>query len=432
MNRIDATTRAHISVTSDSTTVPAEAAAVPMAISTAETNMDVARRIIDPEIRIDSGVSVSAYILILQARTFRALMLATLPWLHQADADKERRPMSDLRSVPTLDDVARAAGVSTATVSRCLNSPERVVEQTRKRVMNAVEALGYTPNFGARVMAAKRTFTIGAIIPTMENAIFARALQAFQEELHARVYTLLVASSAYQPKIEEEQIRALVARGADGLLLIGHDRDPAIYEYLRARSIPVLSAWVYAPDSEQPTVGFDNRRSMRVLGQQVIDYGHRRIAMISGITRGNDRASARLAGLRDALQSNGIDADAMPVIETSYEIDTGAAAFQKLMQADPKPTVVMCGNDVLAVGALRGAREMGLSVPEDVSITGFDDIELARIVTPQITTVHVPHHEMGRKAAEALLDIVEKRSTGASVELKSTVQMRGSLRNLNG
>lgn len=89
--------------------------------------------------------------------------------------------MSDMRTVPTLDDVARAAGVSTATVSRCLNSPERVVEQTRKRVMSAVEALGYTPNFGARVMAAKRTFTIGAIIPTMENAIFARGLQAFQE-----------------------------------------------------------------------------------------------------------------------------------------------------------------------------------------------------------------------------------------------------------
>jgi LacI family transcriptional regulator len=102
------------------------------------------------------------------------------------------------------------------------------------------------------------------------------------------------------------------------------------------------------------------------------------------------------------------------------------------MQADPSPTVVMCGNDVLAVGALRGAHDMGLTVPEDVSITGFDDIELARIVTPQITTVHVPHHEMGRKAAEVLIDIVEKRGTGASVELQSTVQMRGSLRNLNG
>lgn len=335
--------------------------------------------------------------------------------------------MAEQNSVPTLDDVARAAGVSTATVSRCLNSPERVVEQTRKRVMSAVEALGYTPNFGARAMAAKRTFTIGAIIPTMENAIFARALQAFQEELHARGYTLLVASSAYQPQIEEEQIRALVARGADGLLLIGHDRDPAIYEFLRIRSIPVLLAWVYLPDSDQPTVGFDNRGSMRALAQKVIDCGHRHIAMISGVTQGNDRASARVAGLRDALADAGLRVDAVPVVETPYDIENGAKAFRALMQTDPRPTVVMCGNDVLAVGALTAARDMGLSVPEDVSITGFDDIELARIVTPQITTVHVPHGEMGRRAAEALIDIVEKRRTGTSVQLKSSIQLRGSL-----
>lgn len=340
--------------------------------------------------------------------------------------------MSQLRSVPTLDDVARAAGVSTATVSRCLNSPERVVEDTRKRVMSAVEELGYTPNFGARVMAAKRTFTIGAIIPTMENAIFARALQAFQEELHARGYTLLVASSAYQPEIEEEQIRSLVARGADGLLLIGHDRDPAVYDYLKSRAIPVLSAWVYLPDTPLPAVGFDNRRSMFALAQQVIDFGHRRIAMISGITKGNDRAAGRVLGLRDALQANGLDPEAMPVIETPYGVENGADALRSLMQADQRPTVVMCGNDVLAVGALRGAQDIGLSVPRDVSITGFDDIELARIVTPQITTVHVPHREMGRWAAMALVDMVEKRSAGEVVELKSTLQIRGSLRDLNG
>ncbi len=340
--------------------------------------------------------------------------------------------VSELRSVPTLDDVARTAGVSTATVSRCLNSPERVVEQTRKRVMLAVEQLGYTPNFGARVMAAKRTFTIGAIIPTMENAIFARGLQAFQEALHARGYTLLVACSAYQPGVEEEQIRALVARGADGLLLIGQDRDPSVYRYLHSRSIPVLSAWVYTADSDLPTVGFDNRQSMRALAQQVIDFGHKRIGLVSGITRDNDRAAGRVAGLRDAMRANGLSDENLTTIETPYEIENAATAMQTLMSAVERPTVVMCGNDVLAVGALRGARDMGLSVPEDVSITGFDDIELSRIVTPQITTVHVPHREMGRRAAEALIDMVEKRSAGASIELTATLQMRDSLKELTG
>lgn len=340
--------------------------------------------------------------------------------------------MSGLRSVPTLDDVARQAGVSTATVSRCLNSPERVVEETRKRVMAAVEQLGYTPNFAARVMAAKRTFTIGAIIPTMENAIFARGLQAFQEELHLKGYTLLVASSAYQPEIEAEQVRALVARGADGLLLIGHDRDPAVYAFLRRRAVPVLSAWVYLPESGQPTVGFDNRASMQALAQKVIDFGHRNISLIAGITKGNDRAAARVAGLRDALRANGLDPGALPVIETPYDIEAGAAAFRTLMQAARPPSVVMCGNDVLAVGGLHGAQDMGLSVPRDVSITGFDDIELARIVRPQITTVHVPHREMGRKAAIALIDMVEKRSAGDAIELESTLQIRASLRDLTG
>jgi len=140
--------------------------------------------------------------------------------------------LSKERTTPTLEDVAMAAGVSTATVSRSLNTPDRVEEKTRTRVLDVVEQLGYTPNFAARVMAAKRSFTVGAIIPTMENAIFARGIQAFQEELYQRGYVLLVSSFLYDPEIEKDQIRTMVARGADGLLLIGHDRDPRIYEYL--------------------------------------------------------------------------------------------------------------------------------------------------------------------------------------------------------
>jgi len=335
--------------------------------------------------------------------------------------------MQTSRSTPTLDDVAKTAGVSTATVSRCLNSPDRVVESTRLRVMKAVDELGYTPNFGARVMAVKRTFTIGAIIPTMENAIFARGLQAFQEELHARGYTLLVSSSAYQPDLEEEQIRALVARGADGILLIGYDRDPAIYQYLERQNTPVLIAWAFSEANNLPSIGFNNCASMRELAQRVIDLGHRKIGVISGITKGNDRATQRLKGIIDAVASNALGDEALSVIETPYEIESGGDALEELMRLEGRPTVVMCGNDVLAVGALRRAQDIGLNVPEDISITGFDDIELARIVTPSITTVHVPHREMGRKAAIELVKMVENLSDGASTELQSTLQIRESL-----
>ena len=335
--------------------------------------------------------------------------------------------MDSERSIPTLDDVAKAAAVSTATVSRCLNSPDRVAERTRLRVMKAVEDLGYTPNFGARVMAAKRTFTIGAIIPTMENAIFAKGLQAFQEELHARGYTLLVSSSAYQPKVEEEQIRALIARGADGLLLIGYDRDASVYDYLESQKVPALIAWAYNSENTRAAIGFDNRASMYALAQDVLARGHRNIGVISGVLKGNDRAEQRVRGIKDALAQAGLRADDLPIIETSYEIENGGDALERLLKAHPELSAVMCGNDVLAVGALLRARVIGLSVPDALSITGFDDIELARIVSPQLTTVHVPHGEMGRQAAVELTAMVEKISTGKSLKLASSLQIRDSL-----
>lgn len=335
--------------------------------------------------------------------------------------------MGKTRSAPTLNDVAKAAGVSTATVSRCLNSPERVIEQTRHRVMQAVESLGYTPNFAAQVMAAKRSFTIGAIIPTMDNAIFARGLQEFQNQLRENGYTLLVSSSAYDPEVEREQIRTLVARGADGLLLIGHARDAEIYEYLERHQVPSVVAWSYDPEAQRPSVGFSNADAMRELAHSVISAGHRRIAMISGITQGNDRAQGRVEGVQQAMAEYGLDASALTLIETAYEIDKGAEAFGRLMALTPRPTVVMCGNDVLAAGALREARRLEIQVPEQVSVTGFDDIELAEIVSPALTTVHVPHREMGRKAACELTAMVEGKSEGRSICIDIRVVNRHSL-----
>jgi LacI family transcriptional regulator len=172
---------------------------------------------------------------------------------------KERSPITPESSVPTLADVARRANVSTATVSRCLNSPDQVIERTRARVMEAVNDLGYAPNFSARSLAAKHTNTIGAVIPTMENAIFARGIQAFQEELGRHGYTLLVASSSYEEALEEEQIRTLAARGADGLLLIGYHRDPSLHDFLRSRSVPTLLAWAFDSTSDLPAIGFRTR-----------------------------------------------------------------------------------------------------------------------------------------------------------------------------
>lgn len=333
----------------------------------------------------------------------------------------------DRTDVPTISDVARAAGVSTATVSRCLNSPDVVQAATRTRVMEAVESLGYTPNFGARGLRARRTFTIGAVIPTMENAIFARGLQAFQETLNENGVTLLVASSRYRQDLEERQIHNLIARGVDGLLLIGYRRSATIEETLRRRGVHSIIAWAYDEGSDEPAVGFDNAQSMANLAREVIARGHRRIAMISAYTAHNDRAADRVKGVRRAMTEAGLDPHSLEMIETAYNLDDAGIAFAKLMQMPHPPSVVMCGNDVLAVGAILEAKRLGLSVPEDVAVTGFDDIELASVIDPALTTVHVPHREMGRLAAEVLLSQISGGNSPHRIELRTSLVLRNSL-----
>jgi LacI family transcriptional regulator len=331
------------------------------------------------------------------------------------------------KPTPKLQDVAKKSGVSTATVSRTLNFPDQVAEATRAKIMAVVQELGYSPNFAARAMAAQRTNTIGAVIPTMENAIFARGLQAFEEALQEQGFTLLVATSFYQPAREEAQIRSLVARGADGLLLIGHARDSRIYQFLETQGVPALVSWALDNGAGAAAVGFDNHKAMSSLAQEVLRLGHRRIAMISAETDGNDRAAARLAAVRDAMEAGGLSGQALAVVETPYGINNGAQAFERLMSAPLPPTAILCGNDVLAVGALRRAREMGIDVPGDVSITGFDDIELAQLAVPALTTVHVPHREMGRKAAHALIEMVKTGMKALPVELPVELRLRDSL-----
>ncbi len=329
--------------------------------------------------------------------------------------------------IPTLVDVARQAKVSTATVSRCLNMPDRVHASTRDRVLEAVRTLGYSPNFGARALAARQTHTIGAVIPTMDNAIFARGIQAFQEELGRHGKTLLIASSGYREDVEEEQIRTLVAHGADSLLLIGYHRKQDVYDMLKSRGVPFVVAWAFHSDAPQMSIGFDNAGAMEGLAQVAIDKGHRRFGFISAHRRSNDRARDRVEGVVRAMAAAGLPASSLSVIETDYGIQTGEAAFRRIASADPSPTVVFCGNDVLAIGALRGAKAMGLRVPHDVSITGFDDTELASLAEPALTTIHVPHREMGRRAARMLVGPHPLDDQAMRIELPTDLRLRASL-----
>jgi LacI family transcriptional regulator len=332
---------------------------------------------------------------------------------------------------PKLEDVARLAGVSTATVSRCLNTPDKVIDATRKRVLEAVKQLGYMPNFGARALAAKRSNTIGAVIPTMENSIFARGLQAFQEKLTENNFDLLVASSSYKRASEYKQIRSLVARGAEGLLLIGTERDDEIYEFLADRNIHYVLSWSFHDNKDAPYhdhfVGFDNASSMAAMTGKVIDLGHKNIAMISGQRRDNDRAFERALGFKSAFDTRGLEFDASSIVEAQYDFADAGAVCQKMLQQSNPPTAIVCGNDVLAVGAIMRAQELGVNVPKDVSITGFDDIQIASVISPTLTTVHVPHRQMGHFAAKTLLDLIQNHAQIKSTKLSTHIVDRASL-----
>lgn len=319
-----------------------------------------------------------------------------------------------MQSKPTLEDVARSSGVSTATVSRVLNSPDVVRKATRERVEAAVADLGYTPHFGGRALASNRTNTVGVIIPTMENAIFALGIQALQDELAASGVTLLVATSHYDADREAAQIRVLLSRGVDGLVLIGEDRPTESYDLLQKRGTPFVLVWSHRAGCPYPSVGFDNCAAARAMAVRVLDYGHRRIAMIAGVTVRNDRARQRVRGVRDALSGHGLALEPPYFVETPYTLDASAGASRRFLELPVPPTAIICGNDVQAAGAIIGAGNAGASVPRDVSVVGFDDIELAVVVNPPLTTVQVPHRRMGRTAARHLLAMIDNRQGGGA------------------
>ena len=329
--------------------------------------------------------------------------------------------------LPTLQDVADLAAVSTATVSRCLNNSGHVTEKTRLKVQQAIQTLGYSPNFGAQALAAKRTNTIGAIIPTMENAIFARGMQAFQETLAENGITLIIASCSYRPELEEEQIRSLVARGADALLLIGQSRPDATYQFLARRNIPYVLAWAHKKDSEHCYIGFDNQAAAQTITRQVLELGHRNLGVIVGLTQNNDRARDRITGIEHAIADHGAKTAPLQVIEAEYTFQEGAKALDQLLANPTPPTAVICGNDVLAVGAVKRAKQLGLAVPEDLSITGFADIEVSELIDPELTTVHVPHREMGIAAAKSLIAMLKTQTPVESHLLETRIVNRQSL-----
>jgi len=330
------------------------------------------------------------------------------------------------KPTPRLSDVARVAAVSLATASRALTSPDQVRPATVAKVKNAAQMLGYVAHGAARALASKRSRTIGAVIPTLDNAIFAASVNALQSSLAESGFHLLLATDSYDLRLELDVARALIERGVDGILFVGGDHDADLYRLVRTSQIPYVLIMTMDRSLQHPTVGFDNRQAAMLVTRHLLDLGHRRIGVITGATANNDRARDRVVGVRDARNSRGYDLPADAIVEKAYSFESGRDGIRQLMKRSVRLTAIVCTNDVLALGALLECQAMGMRVPVDMSITGFDDMDLAAQIPPGITSVHFSTQEQGRLAATYLIDSISGRSVAKCTEVPVELIVRGS------
>lgn len=321
----------------------------------------------------------------------------------------------------TMREIAREAGVSTATVSRVLNNPQLVSSKLRDAVMKVIERHDYVSHRAAGELAGGRSMTIGLVIPTITNSIYAASTQAIQRAAQRESYSVLLGISDFEPEEEARIIRRLVERRVDGLILTGGGRDPAVYRVLERHNIPCVVTWRSAGAPNCPCVSFDNYRAGRLAMKHLIDLGHRRIGLICGRSEVNDRAMERRKSYEDALTDHGIAVDGSLIFERDFEFIEGHTAMRRmLVHADP-PTAVFAANDIQAIGAISACREKGLEVPHDISVIGFDDLPVAEFTVPKLTTIHVPGDRMGHIAALRLFEMIggeiEPRSEVLPVEL---------------
>lgn len=327
-----------------------------------------------------------------------------------------------MTKLPTQSDVAKLAGVSTATVSRVLNNRGVVTPVVRDRVQEAIESLQYVPHASARALALQRTGTLGAVIPTLNNAIFAEGINAFERTAQELGYTLiLTVSDAHDPN-HAVRVTRMIERGVDGLLLVGNDHDHRVFDRLEKAGVRHVCTWAHDDNARAANIGFDNAEAMSEIVDHLVALGHRKFGMLAGTTARNDRARDRVHGVMSRLNHHGIALEPNRIIEVDYSIAKSRKAFWEIIDHDL--SALICGNDVIAYGACLEAHKMGLLLPDDLSITGFDDLDLSAELTPALTTVHVGAETMGSEAAKALVNAVENQCSPVGLRLPTRLIIR--------
>lgn len=310
------------------------------------------------------------------------------------------------KSTYTIDivTVAKTAGVSAATVSRVLNHPDLVKEQTRRKVDAAIRKTGYIRNRAAQSMHGRRSATLGLVLPTVNYSIFAELVQSFNDAVSELGFTLLLATHGYDLRVEYQVLRKLLEHRVDGITLIGFDHSIDSYRLLTSQKVPVVAAWNFAEDSRVSCIGADNAEAGEIAARHLLDLGHRRIGCIFPPTSENDRARSRMDAALNTLRTAGHPVDGDDIARANYSIAEAKDAFHTLMRPHTPLTALLCGNDIIANGAVSAALETGLRVPQDLSIIGIGDFPGSADTFPALTTVAIPARDIGALAGQHLID----------------------------
>ena len=309
----------------------------------------------------------------------------------------------DPRSRSGGKDVARLAGVSTATVSRTLNNPDRVDPQTRHRVLEAAAKLRYLPHGAARSLRSHRSKMIGAVVPSFDYALYARTTSALQQRLDERGYSLVLAEQHYDLTAELRVAKQLIQHGVDAFVFVGLDHDPALFSLLEDYGRPYVLTWGIDPMGRHPSIGFDNQAATFEITRHLIGLGHRRFGLLSAPVAGNDRARTRGAGVRKALSESGLSLADGCIQYAPISLQAAEEAMGRLLALPEPPTAVVATNDVFAVGAMMACRKAGVRIAEDISITGVDNTDLGATQTPGLTSIRTPIVEIGHAAAAQII-----------------------------
>jgi len=327
-----------------------------------------------------------------------------------------------------IRDVARRAKVSTATVSRTINQVATVDVQLAKRVWKAIEELGYYPNRSARTLVSGRSRVFGLIVSEITNPFFPEIVQTFETLAVEQHYEILLTSTIHDPKRMELAVRRMIESRVDGVAILTFGMEEYLLDHLHFRNLPLVFIDIGPKLPHVSNIRVDYADGIRQAVQHLAALRHERIGFISGPNRLRS-ALARRAAFETSMREIGLPVKSEFVVEGDHSLEGGKKALQKLSTLPEQPTALLCSNDMTAIGVLREAFELGIKVPEELSVVGFDDIRIAEFMIPPLTTVQMSQSELARLAFGALLEEVKRETPaqeGTEYVLKTRLVLRSS------